>query len=104
LEHAEDKGVKELGDKEEKILDTIVVRGGEYQEEDNEEDNREEDNGEEDNSYNIYLILPEILLLDSRDNLFAAAFTGLRLNPIPIYQPNRRQRRQRDCRRQSLIR
>ena len=85
MEYAEDKGVKELGDEEEKILDTIVVGGGEYQEEDDEEDNREEDNGEEDDGYNTYLTLPEILLLDSRDNLFAAAFMGLRLDPIPIY-------------------
>jgi hypothetical protein len=85
LEYAKDKGVKELSNKEEKILDTIVVRGREYQEEDNKEDNREEDNREEDNSYNAYLTPPEILLLDSRDNLFAAAFIGLRLNPIPIY-------------------
>jgi len=30
LEHAEDKGVKELSNKEEKILDTIIVRGREY--------------------------------------------------------------------------
>jgi len=30
LEYTEDKGVKELGNEEEKILDTIIVRGREY--------------------------------------------------------------------------
>ncbi len=70
---AEDEGVEEVDNEEEEILDTIVVGGGEY----------EEDNGEDNTMEDAYPTPPDT----PPDDILAAAFAGLQIASHQAQQP-----------------